>query len=76
MPSFHMMNYLNGSTVYRAQQYCTIIHTYKNYNYNITRSLMQHVSARVVKPEDGQLKSKKFVLKVIHFYCYNYYFYI
>ena len=54
-----MMNYLKGSTLYRAQQYCIIIHTYNNYNYNITSSLMQHVSAPAVEPEDDQMKSKK-----------------
>jgi hypothetical protein len=37
---------------------------------------MQHVSARAVKPEDDQLKSKKCVLNAIRFYCYNYYVYI
>jgi len=37
---------------------------------------MQHVSAHVLKPEDDQLKSKKSVLKVTHFYRYNYYIYI
>jgi hypothetical protein len=73
MPSFLIMKYLNGRTVYLAQQYCIIINTYNNYNYNIK---IQHVSVRAVKPEDSQLNSKKFVLKATHFYCYNYYVYI
>jgi len=58
------MKYSNGRTVYRAQQYCVIIYTYNIYNYNIT---MQHVSARAVKPEDDQLKSKKFFIEIYQF---------